>query len=82
MTCPAGMRTSTNMWEKPVGTGNITDEYGSHLLGRRDTNSRRDLQESLLVYQRPLDEHGEIEYEFYFEPASTMCIRHSIDLSF
>lgn len=41
---------------------------GSHLLGRRDTTLAGTFNESLLVYQRPLDEHGEIDYEFYFEP--------------
>ncbi len=46
-------------------------ENGGEILGRRNSYSPGSGQESLLRYQRPMLEDGEIEYDFYYSEGSS-----------
>jgi hypothetical protein len=47
------------------------DKRGDEIYGRSRTDTPGLKQESVLRYNRPLLEDGEIEYEFYYEPGKT-----------
>ncbi len=48
------------------------DRRGDEIQGRLRTDSAGMKLESVLRYNRPLLEDGEIDYEFYYEPGKTM----------
>jgi len=56
-----------------VGVDNADwDKRGDEIQGRLHSDSSGMKLESVLRYNRPLLEDGEIDYEFYYEPGKTM----------
>ncbi|HVC99333.1 MAG TPA: DUF1583 domain-containing protein, partial [Pirellulales bacterium] len=64
----AGIYTSAPQGEYPAAWEKIGDE----IRGERWGLPEGSFQESLLRYHRPMIEDGELEYEFFYEPAKTM----------
>jgi hypothetical protein len=48
------------------------DQRGDEIVGRPRADVPRSTQESVLRYNRPLLEDGELVYEFFYEPGKTV----------
>ncbi len=65
-----------DVYDEKFGTEEDTDSsqdvpwrrVGEELVGQKDKNTTVEFRESLLVYQRPMLEDGEIEFEAWYEP--------------